>query len=319
MWAIHFTKPVFLWLLVLIPMLIAAHFFFLKRTQVKALKFANFMALKRIAGERMVTKNITVLVIRSVVVLIMVLGLAGTSIWYDGLRNDFDYVIAIDSSSSMSARDILPTRFDAAKSAAGSFLNSLNSDSRVGLITFSGVTYVLSPLTDDFLSLGFHINSMNLSRVSGTDISGAIVTAANLFDDDERGKSIILISDGSDTVGAYLENNVAAASQYAASRRILIHTIGLGHDDSLVGYLPEDFNVTVGIDRTAINSITNITGGDVVYPQSADELIDYFKAIDSQSHETKLSFDLAKYAFLVAFCILMVEWVLINLTFRRVV
>lgn len=319
MWALNFTKPVFLWLLVLVPMLIGAHFFFLKRTQVKALKFANFLALKRISGERMVTKNITVLVIRSIIILAFILGLAGTSIWYDGLRNDFDYVLAIDSSSSMTAKDILPTRFDAAKSASTAFINAIDSDSKVGLVSFSGVTYVLNPLTDDYIPLTLNIYDMNLSRVSGTDISGAIITATNMFLDDDRGKAIILLTDGSDTVGAYMENNVLSAAEYAASRRVIVHAVGLGHDDSLVGYLPREYNLTVGIDRASLGLITNITGGDVVYPESADDLIDYFKKLDAQSHPTKLSFDLSYYAFIIGFILLMIEWILINLTFRRVV
>lgn len=319
MWALNFTKPVFLWLLVLVPMLIAAHFFFLKRTQVKALKFANFVALKRISGERMVTKNITVLVFRSIIILTFILGLAGTSIWYDGLRNDFDYVIAIDTSSSMTAKDILPNRLEAAKTASIGFLDSLDSSSKVGLVSFSGVTYVLNPLTEDYLPLTLKTYSMNISRVSGTDISGAIITATNMFLDEDRGKAIILLTDGSDTVGAYLENNVLAASNYAASQRVIIHAIGLGKDDSLVGYLPQDFNLSVGIDRKSLGLITNVTGGDVIYPETADDLVDYFKNIDAQSHDSKLSFDLSYYALIIAFILLMVEWILINLTFRRVV
>ncbi|MBN1175063.1 VWA domain-containing protein [Candidatus Woesearchaeota archaeon] len=319
MWTIDFAKPVFLWLLVLIPMLIGAHFFFLKRTQVKALKFANFMTLKRISGERMVTKNVTVLILRTLTILAFIIGLAGTSIWYDGLRNDFDYVIAIDTSSSMSARDMVPTRLDAAKEAANIFVNTLDSSSKVGVISFSGVTYVVNPLTSEFIPLKMKINSLNLSRVSGTDISGAIVTATNMFSDDSRGKAIILLTDGSDTVGAYMENNILAASNYAASKHVTIHGIGLGDEDTLVGYLPEDFNLTVGIDKGAIALMANTTGGDEVYPKTTDELVSYFEEVNSRSHEAKLSFDLGNYALIVGFILLMVEWILINLTFRRVV
>jgi len=319
MLTLDFERPIFLWLIVLIPMLIGAHFFFLKRTQIKALRFANFMALKRIAGDRLVTKNITILILRLFVITSLILTLAGTTIWYDGLRNDFDYVIAIDTSSSMSANDIGVNRLDAAKEAASLFIDTLNSSSRIGLVSFSGVTYVLTPLTEKRSYLKSKLNSMNLSRISGTDVSGAIITATNMFSDDDRAKAIILLTDGSDTVGAYMENNILSASNYASSQHITIHAVGLGREDSLVGYLPEDFNLTVGINKNALDLIANITGGESTYPNTVEDLKSYFNQIGSETKEAKLSFKLSNYSLLFAFILLVIEWILINLTFRRVV
>ncbi|MFW5866125.1 MAG: vWA domain-containing protein [Nanoarchaeota archaeon] len=319
MWGIQFSNPDFLWLLLLIPLLIIAHFLFLKRTQTKALHFANFEAIKRISGQRFVTKNITVLFLRLLVFLALIASISGMTIWYDGLQSESDYVVAIDTSSSMVNDDVEPTRLDGAKDASLSLLNSVDSSASFGLISFSGVTYAHHQLTTEKVPLRMTISSLNISRISGTDISSAIITATNMFAGSDRSKSLILITDGVDTVGAYIDDSVRRAVDYAKKHNVVIYPVGIGTDDAPVGYLPESFNLTTSIDRKTLEYIAKETGGEATFPATADQLDEYFSSFDSSSKQARIPVDMRKYGLILATILLFIEWILINLAFRRVV
>ncbi|MGM5481379.1 MAG: vWA domain-containing protein [Nanobdellota archaeon] len=319
MWGIQFSRPEFLWLLLLIPLLIAAHFFFLKRTQTKALRFANFEAIKRIAGERFVTKNITILLLRIITFAALIVSLSGMTVWYDGVQNDFDYILAIDTSSSMVNDDIEPTRLGAAKDASLSLLANVDSSASFGLVTFSGVTYARHQLSKNTLPMRLTIASVNISRITGTDISSAIITATNMFRDTERGKAIVIFTDGVDTVGAYVDDNIKRAVEYAKRNNVVLYPVGIGTEDAPVGYLPKSFNLTTSIDRQSLDYMANETGGKAIYPQNSEELINHFSEFDSMSAESRIPIEMEQYGLVVVAVLLFIEWILINLAFRRVI
>lgn len=316
--SVEFARPLYLWLSLLIPFLFIAHYFFLHRTQVKAMRFANFETLKRISGQRLVTKNLTVLLLRFLVLVFAIVGLSGMTIFYEGDRNNFDYVIAIDTSSSMLTTDIPPSRLEAAKIGANEFLDSLQSSTAVGLVTFSGVTLVQNTLDTDYTNLRINIDSLNVSRTSGTDLYGAIISSSNLFTNDDVGKAIILFTDGSNTVSAFIEDSLNEAADYAIKEQITIHAVGLGTQNAQVGYLPDIYNLTASVDREALDILTTRTNGQVIYPDSTQELLDFFETFDSQSTRGQIPFDASRYAFLIMVILLSIEWILINLLFRRV-
>jgi len=315
---IEFARPIYLWLTLLIPFLFIAHYFFLFKTQQKAMRFANFETLKRIAGEKFVTKNITVLVLRVLVLICAIVALSGMTVFYEGERNNFDYVIAIDTSSSMLATDILPNRLEAAKTGASRFLDTLDSESSVGFVTFSGVTFVRNPLSNEYLNMRININALNVSRTSGTDLFGAIISASNLFNNQEVGRSIILFTDGSNTVSAFIEDSLNEAATYAMRENIVIHAVGLGTDNAPVGYLPELFNLTTSVDREALSILADKTGGQVIYPKDTLELTQFFESLDQQSTRGNIPYDAQRHAVLAMVVLLGIEWILINLFFRRV-
>ncbi len=316
---VEFTRPVFLWLVILIPILVGAHFYFLKHTQSKALRFANFETLKRIAGKRFVVKNSFILILRSLIFIFLISSLAGVTVWYDGNQNDFDYVLAIDTSPSMLTKDIFPSRLGAAKNAGILFLDSLSSETQVAMVTFSGVTYVRNGLDSNKLSTRLNLDILNLSRTSGTDIAGAIITSTNLFsDDDSRGRSIIIFSDGVDTAGTYMDESIHQAVAYAVHKKVVIHIVGLGTNSAPIGYLPEIYNLSSSIDKELISYVTNATSGLALYPTTSQDVIDDFKSLNTEFHEAKIPFHLEVYGIMFAIFLLLLEWVFINMRFRRV-
>ncbi|MGE0793003.1 MAG: VWA domain-containing protein [Candidatus Woesearchaeota archaeon] len=316
--SITFENPVFLWLILLVPLMYIGHYLFLYRTQTKALRFANFIALKRISGEKFVTKNITVLILRTLIIILLILSLSQTTLWYEGIISDYDYVIAIDVSPSMITKDLELSRIEFAKESANNLIEKLNTQAQFGLISFSGLTYILNPLSENTLNLRINLNSLNVSKSTGTDISNAIVASTNVLLPSKKGKAIILFTDGANTVGPALDNSVKDAINYAKLQNVKIHAVGLGTNNAPVGYLPEMYNLKSGIDKDNLDYITSQTGGLSFYPTRLDELNEFYLQLSQENQEGKASFKFEFYGLLFAFILIFVEWILINLIFRRV-
>ncbi|MBW2964465.1 VWA domain-containing protein [Candidatus Woesearchaeota archaeon] len=221
---ITFLNIHFLWALFMIPLMVALHFFLLKYTHRRAVLFANFEALKRVTGSMVLSKNITLLIARLLVILFLVLSAAGIVIWTKGPSSEFNYVVAIDTSSSMLADDLTPDRLSVAKETADDFVNSLNAEAKIGVLSFSGLNKVENVLTDKRSDIIAAIDGIKVSKAGGTDITGAVTTAVNLLmTDTDKSMSVIVLTDGQHTVGAPIEE----AINYAAQKRVVVHTIGI--------------------------------------------------------------------------------------------
>lgn len=313
-----FNDPVYLWFLLFIPLLILSHFFFLRLSQSKAMRFANFETLKRIDGNRHLVKNYLVLIFRVLAIVALVLAMADMTVYYVGQRSDFDYVLAIDTSPSMLGRDSTPTRLETAKTHAITFLNTLDAVTEVGVVTFSGVTNVRQMSTTNHIDARMTVDLLNISRVSGTDISGAIVAGTNVLMNSEKGKSIILFTDGVDTAGPYLDNSIDRAIAYALENDVVVHTVGYGTDGAPVGYLPEIYNLTSSIDQEALERIAIQTGGRAFFPASNQQADQFFTQLAAQSTQAQIPFSVKSWGILIAIILLGIEWFLINMRFRRI-
>ncbi len=134
-------------------------------------------------------------------------------------------MVALDISNSMLAEDIKPTRLDRAKLEISDLMNKLNGD-EVGLVLFSGASFIQFPLTSDYGTARSYVQSANPSIISrsGTVIGDAILTALQGFDPNlESQKVLIIMTDGEDS-----ETDVLAAAQTAADAGVILYTIGFG-------------------------------------------------------------------------------------------
>lgn len=316
---VSFAKPIYLWFLFSIPLLIISHFYFLRSSKSKALRFANFETLKRIAGERLLTTNMTHLALRVAIILFLVIAAAGTSFLYEGYSSNVNYVIAIDSSASMTAKDIVPSRFDAAKAYAKDFIRNDSIKMNVGLVSFAGVTTVRQPLTDDIEDFNAALSRMDISTTGGTDVPGAIITSTNLLlTDPDAGKSIILISDGINTLGAFVSDSVDEALKYAQTNEVKINTIGIGTDSGPIGFLPEYYNVSSTYDADLMKHIAEVTGGVYVYAETANDVALAYQMFLADAEQQILQFDVSFGALLVGLSLLFIEWGLANTLYRRI-
>ena len=134
-------------------------------------------------------------------------------------------MVALDVSQSMLAEDIKPNRLERAKLEISDLMDRLNGD-EIGLVLFSGASFIQFPLTSDYNTARMYLDGANPSVISrpGTAIGDAIRTAVSGFDESlDSQKVLIVISDGEDR-----ETDPLAAAQEAADQGILIYTIGFG-------------------------------------------------------------------------------------------
>src|SRR6056297_992390 len=134
---IEFVRPEFLLFLLAIPLIVLIHFYSLKTSKKKAMKFANFEAIGRVKGIDLFSKNIVILIISLLIVLFIGLAVSGITLHYRAESSSFSFVIAIDSSSSMEADDFSPNRLEVAKSTAINFIEKSPISTRIGIISFS--------------------------------------------------------------------------------------------------------------------------------------------------------------------------------------
>ncbi|MFA5173927.1 MAG: VWA domain-containing protein [Candidatus Pacearchaeota archaeon] len=265
---ISFTHPFYLIFLFSIPLIIFLHFFSLKAIRGNALKFANFEAIARVKGIDIFSKNIFLLFFDILLVVLLVLSLSGINLHKEVDASSFSFVIAIDSSQSMSANDILPTRIDAAKETAKTFIDSSPYDSSIGIISFSGTSSLEQQITNNKQLLKTAIDNIQLSNTGGTDIYDAILFSSTLLTN-EKNKGVIILSDGQINTG-----NVYDAIEYAKEKNILVHTIAIG---TLEG--GETIYGLSKVDEESLKSISYNTGGKFFSVQNKAELEQSFKDI----------------------------------------
>ena len=309
--AVIFKNPVYLWFLVSIILLIFVHLATLKLYKKKALKFANFEAISRVVGRQLLTSNFPVLLMRILILIFVILALAGTTVTYIGQSNDFDFVIAIDTSSSMNADDFTPSRLEAAKEKAINFIDSLSSKTRVGIISFSGVSLINLEITDELLKAKQSIAELTISRIGGTDLSEAIITASTLLsntDSEEKGKVMILLTDGQSNVGAPIEDAIS----YANTHNIIIYTIGIGTEQ---GGKIAGVETSLRLDEETLKQIAEQTQG--AYFRAIDEktLEDAYGQISTSTNK-KISLNLTLILMVIALLLLFIEWGMANTKFR---
>lgn len=213
-----------------------------------------------------------------------------------------DIFFILDISKSMLAEDIKPNRLERAKQLISDVIDILEGD-RIGLIVFAGNSVLKSPLTLDyhyFKNTLRHVSVNDVSR-GGTHIGDAIrmVTEKLFYDEDNKYRDIILITDGEDH-----ESFPVEAAISAEIKGIRIHPVGLGSPDGANIPLREnnglkllkfkEKNITTRLDEKTLNKIAEITHGIFVPVRTnlvdlADLYTNYIATADKQEHESKTS------------------------------
>jgi len=314
---ISFTNPYYLLLLVSIPLLVFSHFTLLKYNRYKALKFANFAAIRRVTGKQLLTKNLTVLFLRIFVILFLVLAITKPILRYQGRASGYDYVIAIDASASMAAEDFPPTRLEVAKQSADAFVDQLKDRASLGLVKFSGVTFIEEPLTEDRLKIRLAIAGIEIIKAGGTDLAGAIIASTNLLLNSNKSKAIILLTDGSNTAGTFIEDALQTAIDYAVRKNVKVFSIGIGSESGPIGYLPEYYNISATYNQVTLFRISNSTDAAYYYAQDYADITDAYAQIMEDNANANLELDLTYPSLVIALMLLFVEWGLVNTRFRR--
>jgi len=227
-------RPEVLWLLWLVPGLIALAIWSARRRAVLLARFAEAALLKHLvtgvsSGRR---RAKTALVILSVAALVLALcELRVGYRWEEMERKGVDLVVALDVSDSMLVQDAAGddlSRLSRARREIRDLLRLLQGD-RVGLVAFAGAAFLECPLTLDYGAAELFLSGMDTDSIpiKGTAIGEAVRASLAAFEGGRRqSQAIILITDGEDHSGEAL-----TAAKEAAEQGVRVFTIGIGKPD----------------------------------------------------------------------------------------
>jgi Ca-activated chloride channel homolog len=161
--------------------------------------------------------------------------------------HDAAVVLCIDTSGSMASTDVTPTRSDASREAALTFINGVPDGTRIGLVAFAATAIPLGPLTDDRNAAREALAQLPAPN-GGTAIGDALDAAAKMLPPAGR-RAIVLVTDGVNNAGSDpLE--VAAA---IGAQGISIFTVGIGTNGS--GLIIPGTDTDAELDEEALGAI----------------------------------------------------------------
>jgi len=224
----RFETPIYLWLLLLLPLLALVRFLMWRQRKKKIRKFGDPNLLKlltnNVSAYRPTIKFWLMLTALALMIILLARPQMGTKISREK-RNGIETIICMDISNSMLAEDVAPSRLAKSKLLVENLINGFSND-RIGLIVFAGDAFVQLPITSDYVSAKMFLGEIepSLIRTQGTDIAHAINLATNSFtQQDKVGKAIILITDGEDH-----EGGAERAAENARRKGINVFILGVG-------------------------------------------------------------------------------------------
>jgi Ca-activated chloride channel family protein len=185
-------------------------------------------------------------------------------------REGVDVLFAVDSSKSMLAQDLRPSRLVRAKLAVEELVDKLPG-ARLGLIAFAGDAFLQTPLTADRVAFQRSLDALDTTAIPipGTNLQSAIRVANQAFQSEPaQRKIVVLVTDGED-----LSESVEQAARGAADSGITVHALGVGTSAGAIIPLAEREGgdallrdatgqlVHSRLDEAALRELSHATGG----------------------------------------------------------
>jgi len=290
---VSFQSPLALLGLLAIPLLVLVYLLAARRQRREAGRFTNPALVPNLVPSAPRWRRYVPFVLALAALTLLVVGIARPHVVRSVTRDEATIVLAIDTSRSMSATDVRPSRFAAAHAAAQEFLDAVPDSYRVGIVSFStAASTVLTPTTDrDAAKLAL----AELRLGSGTAIGNAIQRSVELASTDEAQQqqrqpsagerspsAVLLLSDGAQTAGGTTPDD---AVKEARKLGIPVSTVALGTGDAAVQVpLPGGLKqrVVVAPDVEALKRIAKETGGTFAEAPSADTLKQVYRDLGTR-------------------------------------
>ena len=281
-----FLSPARLWLLLLVAVVIGVYVWQATRRSRYAVRFTELDLLASVAPRSPGWRRHVPAGLLALSLVALTVGFARPEAKVSVPRERATVVVALDVSLSMNATDVSPTRISAAQQAATAFIERLPDRYNVGLVSFSGTAAIEVAPTQDHSAVVRAVQDLNLD--AGTAIGDAVFASLKAVqlvpaekDAAPAPARIVLLSDGTNTVGRTVESAVAAANQ----AKTPVSTIAFGTQTGTV--VVEGQRIAVPVDRAALRSLASSTGGSSYTAESSRDLSDAYRDIGSSVGTTK--------------------------------
>ncbi len=334
-----FQWPGMLWLLALIPVLVAAYLLAGRRRARIVRRHAAFADVKDAQGRGPGFRRHAPPLLFVLGVTVGILALSRPSLTITLPANRGTVILSIDVSGSMRARDIVPNRMEAVKDAARSFVNGEPRGVRIGIVAFSGSAFLVQPPTTDksqvlegidrlrpqmFTAIGSGLIAAldalfpNLAENETGSADAPLVSTPDqetpaVAPGSDKSAAIVLLSDGQSNQGP----DPLDAAEQAANLGVRVFTVGVGtKGGAMVGF--EGFSFHAILDETTLRKIALITGGSYFKASSAGELRSIYTSLGSRLELEKSHTEITALLAAVAFALLLVMALLSLAWFNRV-
>ncbi len=305
-----FLWPSMLWLLALLPLLVAAYLWLLARRRRHSVRLASIAVARQAAGKGPGWRRHLPPALMLLALAALLLAVARPTAVLTLPIAERTIVLAMDVSGSMRAEDVKPTRLAAAQAAARAFVDHLPREVSVGVVSFAGTAAVVQAPTTSREDVIKAIDRFQLQRGTATG-SGIILSLATLFPDDgieienitgqrrfpgkEIGRrqptqsfkpvapgsygsaAIIMLTDGQRTTGP----DPLDAARMAADHGIRVYTVGVGTTQGeIIGF--EGWSMRVRLDEETLKNIALLTHGEYFYAGTAEDLKKVYESLGSR-------------------------------------
>ena len=317
-----FQAPQMLWLLLALPLFVAAYVLLLRRRNKVAVRYASLGLVKTAMGRaQKIRRHVPPAVFLAALGLV-IFSIARPAAVVTLPSQRETIILALDVSGSMRADDVDPRRISASQAAAREFIRDQPNSARIGVVAFSSNAMTVQQPTQDRDLVVAAIDRLQPQRFTAVG-SGILVALQDIFPNanfeadmprGQRGRGrggeggaalgeaappeppfqpvapgsytsavIILLSDGQTNVGA----DPIKAARAAADRGVRIFTVGFGSDKG--GVVEFDGRpVFVQLDEETLRKIADITRGSYFRAGTQSELKDIYKTLTTKlTMETK--------------------------------
>jgi Ca-activated chloride channel family protein len=310
-----FLWPTALWLLLLVPLLVATYIAILRRKKA-AIAYSNLALVKSALGAGPSWRRHAPPAIFLAALVLMIVALARPAAVMTLPSQHETIILAMDVSGSMRADDVKPTRLAAAQAAARAFLRDTPKSTRIGLVAFAGSAALVQAPTQNREELLAAIEQLQLQNATAVG-SGILVSLKAIFPDQDfdvrpsmplragspnaaAGRSrplgaapkstpkpvppgsyksavIILLTDGQTTTGP----DPVDAARLAAERGVRVFTVGVGTPDGQI-LTGEGWSIRVRLDEDALKVIADMTRGEYFFAGNAPDLKKIYEGLNSK-------------------------------------
>jgi Ca-activated chloride channel homolog len=265
---VSFASPGFLAALALVPLALAAYVLSRRRARRYAVRYPAVATLAPLLPRVSSWRRQVPLALFLASLVALTLALARPHRTVAVPTQQASIVLVTDVSRSMLADDVEPSRLEAARAAAQSFLEEVPEEARVGAVAFSSDPHTIEPPSDDRDEIEELVDG--LSADGGTATGDALAAALGLVDgpaEDRPPAAILLLSDGETTTG----RDPIPVARAAKRQGIPIHTVALGTRTATIT-TPDGTLIPVPPDPEAMRHIAELSGGRAFQVDDADSL-----------------------------------------------
>ncbi|MEO6340525.1 MAG: VWA domain-containing protein [Caulobacteraceae bacterium] len=306
-----------LWLLVLVPVLVGAYFWLLRRKKAQAVRYANLPMVRAAMGKGASFRRHIPPLLFLAAFTVMLLAIARPAAVITLASQKATIMLAMDVSGSMRAKDVEPNRIAASKFAAKEFIKGQPKDVRIGIVAFAATAFLVQSPTTVRDDLNAAIDRFELQRGTATG-SGILVSMQTIFpgeDFDLRqgapgsfgsepfagtqlGETpaqpkkpkpppvppgsypsalIIVMTDGQTTTGP----DPVEAARVAAEHGVRVFTVGFGSEaGEIVGF--GGWTMRTQLDEESLKKVADMTKGQYFRATTSTELKNIYQGLNRQ-------------------------------------